>query len=56
MIYFTSDLHLGHSQPFIYKTRGFSSVEAMNEGLIEKFNIMVDKDDEVYILHHLYQP
>ena len=53
MIYFTSDLHLLHSQPFIYKARGFSSVEAMNEGLIERFNIMVDKDDEVYILGDL---
>lgn len=53
MIYFTSDLHLLHSQPFIYEARGFSSVEAMNEGLIEKFNIMVDKDDEVYILGDL---
>ena len=53
MIYFTSDLHLLHSQPFIYETRGFSSVEAMNKGLIEKFNIMVDKDDEVYILGDL---
>lgn len=53
MIYFTSDLHLGHNRDFIYKTRGFSSVEAMNEGLIEKFNIMVNKDDEVYILGDL---
>ena len=53
MIYFTSDLHLGHNRDFIYKARGFSSVEAMNEGLIERFNIMVDKDDEVYILGDL---
>ena len=30
MIYLTSDLHFNHSREFIYKPRGFNSVEEMN--------------------------
>ena len=37
-IYVTSDLHWGHNKEFIWKARGYSSVEDMNEAQIIKFN------------------
>jgi calcineurin-like phosphoesterase family protein len=50
MIYLTSDLHFNHNREFIWKARGFSSVEEMNEVTIEKFNYLVKPSDTVYIL------
>ena len=55
MIYITSDFHLNHDKPFIYATRGYSSVEEMNKDLITKFNNTVTDEDEVYILGDLCQ-
>ena len=49
-IYLTSDLHLNHTREFIYRPRGFNSVEEMNETIIERFNATVSSDDDVYIL------
>lgn len=49
-IFFTSDLHFGHDKDFIWKARGFSSVEEMNEVIVERFNSVVTPQDEVYIL------
>lgn len=45
--WFTSDLHLSHR--FVTKTRGFESVEKMNEKLYSMFDV-VKKGDFVYIL------
>ena len=53
MIWLTSDLHLFHNQEFIYKPRGFSSVEEMNEVIEQNWNGLVNDDDEVYILGDL---
>ncbi len=57
MIYFTSDLHLGHKAIIHMKNRPFASVEEMNQILIDNYNSVVHKDDTVYILgdicHHL---
>ena len=53
MIYITSDFHFGHDKPFIWKDRGFSSVEEMNETLISNFNSIVKPEDHVYILGDL---
>ena len=36
MIYFTSDLHLGHDREFIYKDRGYDNIREMSED-IRKF-------------------
>ena len=52
-IYLTSDWHFGHDREFIWKARGYSSVEEMNEIQIEKFNSLVQPDDTVYILGDL---
>lgn len=52
-IYLSSDLHIGHDREFIWKVRGFSSIEDMNESIIENFNSIVKPDDELYLLGDL---
>ena len=49
----TSDLHFNHDREFVWKVRGYESVEEMNEDIIENFNSVVGKDDDVYILGDL---
>lgn len=53
MIYFTSDLHLGHDQEFIWGARGFNSVAEMNEKIISRWNSRITKDDDIYVLGDL---
>ena len=53
MIYFTSDLHFCHDKEFLYKPRGFNSVDEMNEAIVEKWNSTVWCDDDVYVLGDL---
>ena len=50
MIWFTSDLHLGHRASIKMCDRPFVSVEEMNEAIIYNFNECVKKSDTVYIL------
>ena len=50
MIWFTSDLHLGHGAAINMCERPFETVEEMNETLIRNFNSCVKKNDTVYIL------
>lgn len=45
--WFTSDLHLSHK--FVTKTRGFSTVEEMNNHIYKMFDV-VNKGDLIYIL------
>ena len=52
-IYLTSDLHLGHDKDFIYKPRGFNSVDEANESIISNWNSIVNEDDLVYVLGDL---
>lgn len=49
-IFLTSDLHFGHDREFIWKVRGFNSVQEMNETIVRKWNETVDAEDDVYIL------
>lgn len=50
MIYFTSDLHLGHLTIIRMQNRPFTDVEDMNRVLISNYNSVVHKNDTVYIL------
>ena len=54
MIYFTSDLHLGHESIIKHSQRPFSSVEEMNDKLIKNINDMVNQKDDLYILGDFY--
>jgi calcineurin-like phosphoesterase family protein len=49
-IFLTSDLHFGHDREFIWKVRGFNSVQEMNETIVRKWNETVDAEDDVHIL------
>lgn len=53
MIYLTSDYHFFHNKEFVYKFRGFNSVEEMNEKIVENHNNVVRPQDDVYILGDL---
>ena len=53
MIFFTSDLHIGHNKDFIWKPRGFSSIEEHDTAIIRNWNSIVSYEDEVYILGDL---
>ena len=50
MLYFTSDLHLGHANSIEFKNRPFSNIEEMNQALIQNINDTVGADDELWIL------
>ena len=50
MIYFTSDLHLGHANAIEFTDRPFSDVEEMNKCLIQNINDTVSAEDELWVL------
>ena len=50
MIYFTSDLHMGHANILKYCNRPFNDVHHMNKTLIDNYNSVVNQDSIVYIL------
>ena len=52
-IFITSDLHLGHNKSFIYKARGFETVEEMNAEIIRRWNSVVGEEDDVFVLGDL---
>ena len=49
-ILFSSDHHFFHKNIILFCNRGFSSVEEMNEILIQNWNNTVKPNDEVYYL------
>lgn len=50
MIYFTSDLHLGHRAVIYMQHRPFADENEMNRTIIANYNAVVHKNDTVYIL------
>ena len=50
MIWFTSDLHLGHNAAINMCERPFENAEEMNNILIHNYNECIKKNDIVYIL------
>ncbi len=49
-IYISSDLHLGHDKEFIWKARGFSSIEEHDAAIISSFNEVVQPEDTLILL------
>lgn len=50
MIYFTSDLHLGHKNVIDFCDRPFASLELMHEVLISNINKAVKPQDTLFVL------
>lgn len=48
--FFTSDLHFYHNNIIKFCNRPFGSVEHMNQGLIDNWNMVVGKKDHIWIL------
>ena len=44
-IWLSSDFHFCHDREFIYKPRGFESVEEMNAAIVENWNKNVSNED-----------
>ena len=53
MIYYTSDLHLGHANAITLNDRPFGDVTEMDDALIANWNKRVKRDDTVYIVGDL---
>ena len=49
-IFLTSDPHYNHDREFIWKARGFNSIDEMNEAYVSNWNETIDADDDAYIL------
>lgn len=49
-IWIISDTHFNHNKDFILKPRSFSTIEEMNEKIIERWNSIVQPNDTVYHL------
>lgn len=49
-IFVTSDQHFGHDREFVWKARGFQSIDEMNEEYVRRWNETVDDEDDIYCL------
>lgn len=52
--WFTSDLHLGHANILKYTNRPWTTVEEMDEAIVENWNNVVGKTDRVFVLGDVY--
>ena len=50
MIYYISDLHLGHDNILAFDGRPFNDTKTMGEEIKRRWNLTVEKGDTVYIL------
>ena len=50
MKFYIGDLHFNHERAIDFDNRPFTSVEEMNETLIDNWNNQINKKDEVYIV------
>lgn len=48
--WFTADFHLGHANIIRYCSRPFSTVEEMDQAIVERLNASVKPNDVLYFL------
>ena len=54
LVFFRPSLiRFGHDRGFIYEPRGFSTVQENDETIVEKFNSVVQPNDDLYLLGDL---
>lgn len=53
MRFFTADAHFFHKEVLAFERRPFNTVEEMNEVIVHRWNILVSKKDDIYILGDL---
>lgn len=53
-IFFTSDLHVGHSNVIRFCNRPYADIKAMSEGLIQNWNWAVGENDIVFDLGDMF--
>lgn len=49
-VFFTADLHFGHTHILEFTGRPFNSIQEHDEGLVERWNDVVCEQDTVYVL------
>lgn len=54
MIYYISDLHIGHKNAIRFDDRPFSDIDEMESEIIKRWNMKVTADDDVYILGDVF--
>lgn len=54
MIYYISDLHIGHKNALVFDNRPFSTVDEMEKAIITNWNKCVVQSDDVYILGDIF--
>ena len=54
MIYYISDLHIGHKNAIRFDERPFSGIDEMECEIIRRWNEKVSSDDDVYILGDVF--
>jgi calcineurin-like phosphoesterase family protein len=47
-VYVTADTHFNHEKIMVYEDRPFSTVEDMNEYIIDRWNSVVTEEDRVW--------
>ena len=54
MIYYISDLHIGHKNAIRFDERPFADIDDMEREIVRRWNEKVGTDDDVYILGDVF--
>ena len=54
MIYYTSDLNIGHKNAIRFDNRPFADIDEMEREIISRWNRKVSDDDDIYILGDIF--
>lgn len=50
MIYFIADTHFSEKNIMLYENRPFENVQEMNREIVNRWNMVVEQEDQVYVL------